>query len=119
MVGENKVVSEVVTSGAGCHIHRKFSKSTTDTGKWHLCAEITASDVAFTIIALPAGSVIDIHLGWGGWATGSSVIALTAVGVPTGRIVRNYLDNTTAAGVVGPLNIAPIGVVGTIGIAYG
>lgn len=119
MIGEDKIVSEVVTSSAGARIHRKFSKTKTDTGKWHLCSEITAGDIAFSIIALPAGAVIDIHLAWSGWATGSGVVALTVGGVTAGRMVRNYLDNTTAAGVVGPLNIAPIGVVGTVGTAFG
>jgi len=119
MVGEDKVMSEVVTSSAGAHLHRKFSKTKTDTGKWRLCSEITAGDIAFSIIALPAGAVIDIHLGWSGWATGSGVVALTVGGVTAGRMVRNYLDNTTSSGVVGPLNIAPVGVVGTVGTAFG
>lgn len=119
MIGEDKVVSEVVTSSAGAHIHRHFSKTKTDTGKWHLCSEITAGDIAFSIIALPAGAVIDIHLAWSGWATGSGVVPLTVGGVAAGRMVRNYLDNTTSTGVVGPLNIAPVGVVGTVGSAFG
>jgi hypothetical protein len=119
MVGEDKVVSEVVTSTAGAHIHRKFSKSKTDTGKWHLCSEITNSDIAFSIINCPGGTVIDLHLGWSGWAAGSAVVGLTCAALTAGRIYRNSLDNTTNAGAIGGSVFLPIGTIGSTGVAYG
>jgi hypothetical protein len=119
MIGEDKVVSEVVTSTAGAHIHRKFSKTKTDTGKWHLCSEITNSDIAFSIINCPGGTVIDITLGWAGWAAGSAVVGLTCAALTAGRIYRNSLDNTTSASGVGGSVFLPTGTIGSTGIAFG
>ncbi len=118
LVGEDKTVSEVVTSTNGCYIHRKFSKSKTDTGKWHLCAEISTSDIAFTLVAAPAGTVIDVHYGWVGFASGTSVSALTCVGLTAGRYYRNSLDNTALGGGVGGALCLPIGVSGSTATAW-
>lgn len=119
MIGEDKVVSEVVTSTAGAYIHRKFSKTKTDTGKWHLCSEITNSDIAFSIINAPGGTVIDVTLGWSGWAAGSAVVGLTCAALTAGRIYRNSLDNTTNAGAIGGSVFLPIGTIGSTGVAFG
>lgn len=119
LVGEDKVLSDVVTSTAGAHIHRRFSKSTTDMGKWHLCSEIANTDIAFTIVACPGGTVIDIALGWSGWASGSAVANLTCAALTAGRIYRNCLDNTTAGSTIGGANWLPTGTIGSTGIAFG
>ncbi len=101
MIGEDKIYTDTVTSTQGAYWTRKFSKALTDTGKWHLCSEMTVGDIAFSITTLPAGSIIDVHLGWTGWATGSAVATLSSSGLTAGRIYRNALDNTTASGGVG------------------
>jgi hypothetical protein len=119
MIGEDKVVSEIVTSTNGAHIHRKFSKTKTDTGKWHLCSEITNSDIAFSIVNCPGGTVIDVTLGWSGWAAGSAVVGLTCGALTAGRIYRNSLDNTTSAGAAGGSVFLPTGVIGSTGVAFG
>lgn len=118
MVGDDKVISDTITSSAGAHVGKRFSPVKTDMGKWHLCSEITTSDVAFTIVGCPSGTVIDIHLSWSGWAAGSAVTALTVGGLTAGRMVRNFLDNTASGGGTGPLNLAPIGVIGNTGAAF-
>lgn len=119
MIGQEKTVSDVVTTSAGAHIKTKFDPLRTDTGKWHLASAITSSDIAFTIINALAGTVFDIHLSWQGWASGSDVASLTCGALSVGRIYRNVLDNTDAAGAIGGAILLPIGVVGSTGIAFG
>lgn len=118
-IGQEKVISDIVTSTAGAHLKVKFSESKTDMGKWRMTSAITNSDICFSIINLPAGSVIDLTMSWQGWATGSSVVGLTCAALTAGRIYRNCLDNTDSSSAIGGALLLPAGVVGSTGIAYG
>lgn len=119
MIGQDKVVSDVSTTTQGAHIKAKFSKATTDTGKWHMANGIGSADVAFTVLNAPSGAIIDIHMSWQGWATGSAVFPLTCGALNVGRIYRNVLDNTDASGAIGGGVFLPIGFSGASGIAFG